>query len=676
MAAHYTRERSKYGTLTGSIIVWPIEVGSPSNPNNITNIEQLPAGYLRCDGSKYSASQYPLLAEICGTGPTCKFAKFDENDELIGTIGEDEFVVPDLGSKYPRPVSGADAGTFNNILTETQSGDFIERSGIGIEATSNLGTVAQVTYSGSFILPTQIVEVKGKPSWEWGDAGRLDADSVDNTAIHPHMHFSTTSRVRLKNKSAATGGVIEIGGTLLDVTNPSLNASYNGTAFTGFGSGVTEVGGFTSPGFGSGYVAFGGGYSSSLVTTRNYTVTIDNTAGYGLMAVTSIVGNDANGGERVNNPGEGIYIIWPDGTKSSSPIIPSRQESGLTLSQYDSQYSSWKTQTLPIPEQYKGTVMTITFTQTVVGYLGELQEPYEVNEVVQPGYANYYDMCGLVQIGLTGAFQEDPNLTDDGNDTPAGVNYFKTATTIDVQAWLDATKAESPNNSAPGSGQPACWAIASGGLAGTSIQDSGINLIIPVPPFIVYEVVQRYNFCSTGCSLSQLRCYCLLRDSVTYELEKDWFGIPGTRFSDYSSSGAPQICSADPFGPGTNVPFDVDGVAPSTYVYGKQGVGVDWKGVPTDDILPFNSIITEEQVYPQARNVYSVVEELDQTDDPTIHDHKITFERDDHQYYIVTNPTLIDPDNLNTTLQLNPTTVASIDDATSPFIVFEYLIKT
>ena len=677
MAVHYTKERSKYGTLTGSIIVWPVEVGSASNPNNITNINQLPAGYLRCDGSKYNASDYPLLAEICGTGPTCKFAKFDENDELIGTIGEEEFVVPDLGSKFPSPVSGADAGTFNNILTQTQSGSFIKRSGIGIEATSNLGTVAQVTYNGSFILPSQIVQVKGKPSWEWGNAGRLDPDAVDNNAIHPHMHFSTTSRVRLKAKSAATGGVIEVGGILINVTDASLNSSYNGTAFVGYGSGTTEVGGFASPGFGSGYVAFGGGYSSSLITTRNYTATIDNTAGYSLMAVTSIVGNDSNGGERPNNAGEGIYIIWPDGTKSSSPILPARQESGLQGGQYDSQYASWSTQTLAIPEQFKGTVMTVTFTQSVQEWENELQDPYE-NPPGTPvaGYANYYDMCGLVQIGLSGAFQEDPNLIDDGNDTPAGITYFKTATTINVEKWLDATKAESPGNSAPGSGQPACWALASGSQAGTTIQSSGINLILPVPPFIVYEIIQRYNFCSTGCSLSQLRCYCLLKDSVTYDLEKDWFGIPGMRSSDYASSGFPQICSTDPFGRGSNVPEFKDGVAPSTYVYGKQGVGVDWKGLPTDDILPFNSVVTEEQVFPQARNVYSVVEELVQEDDPTIHDHKITFERDDHKYYIVTSPTLIDPDNLNTTLQLNPTTVASIDDATVPFIVFEYLIKT
>jgi hypothetical protein len=77
MAVHYTSERSKYGTLTGSIIVWPIEVTSAQDPNESDNIKVLPAGYLRCDGAKYSADQYPQLAEVIGTGVNCKFRKYN-----------------------------------------------------------------------------------------------------------------------------------------------------------------------------------------------------------------------------------------------------------------------------------------------------------------------------------------------------------------------------------------------------------------------------------------------------------------------------------------------------------------------------------------------------------------------------------------------------------------------
>ena len=48
MAKLYSNERSKYGNLTGQIIVWPVEI----NPdiNSSSNKENLPSGYLRCDG--------------------------------------------------------------------------------------------------------------------------------------------------------------------------------------------------------------------------------------------------------------------------------------------------------------------------------------------------------------------------------------------------------------------------------------------------------------------------------------------------------------------------------------------------------------------------------------------------------------------------------------------------
>lgn len=206
MATHYTKERSKYGTLTGSIIIWPVEIPVPNNPQNPDVKFVLPAGYLRCDGSKYNASQYPDLASICGTGTNCKFVRKDENGDPLTVLTNEEFVVPDLGSKYPRPVPGGDAGTYNNILTETQSGTYIKRSGIGVEATSNVGSVATVTYTGKFIIPPQTISLKGKPAYTWGNAGYTDSESVDSLAIHPHMHFATTNRVRIKPRNAPASG--------------------------------------------------------------------------------------------------------------------------------------------------------------------------------------------------------------------------------------------------------------------------------------------------------------------------------------------------------------------------------------------------------------------------------------------------------------------------------------
>lgn len=672
MVAHYSRERSKYGTLTGSIIVWPVEM-AVNNPNTADNVKSLPAGYLRCDGSKYNASEYPDLAAICGTGNNCKFTKLDENDDPIQTLGDDEFVVPDLGSKYPRPVSGGDTGTFNNILVQNQNGNFLKRSGIGIEATSNVGDIAEVTYSGDFIVPSQVIPLNGKPAWTWGDNKYTDSESVDAAAIHPHMHFSQTRRVRIKGKSAETGGVVQLEPVFYNIDDAAISlGGLSGTQFVSYGTGTGEIGGFASPGYGNGYVAFGGGSFGSLQSTRECSITITNN-GYTLLTVTGITGNDTNGGERPNNVGEGLFIVWPDGSTSSAPIIPSRKESGLSQSSYDAQYDSWLTQSLAIPEAYRQGTFTFTFRQTNIDP-GEItaEQPYGA-ELTSEAYAagagpNDIDMMGIARVGLDGGFYEDPTLGSGTNSLPNETNYFKSASTIDVEAWLEATKASGPSNSTPGSGQPACWAIASGTLAGT--QKSSVQLLVPPPLVIVNQVTHRWGWCDTGCSLANLRCYCLLTNQVTYDLEKDWFGITGARYN--NSLDSLGICT--PLSDG--VAYEEDGAVPPTYAVGKTGVTTDWKGVYLNDVVPFNSNLDNPVVYPQARNIASEVEEYTTDEDGTIHNHKIIVEREDHNFEIVTDGFLLDPENLNTTLQLSPSSAASIDVATCPFIVLEYLIKT
>ena len=660
MAAHYGKERSKYGTLTGSIITWPVENLAPNNPNSP---EAIPAGYLRCDGSKYNANDYPDLAAICGTGDQCKFTKLDQDGEIIGSIGEDEFVVPDLGSKYPRP-SPADSGVFNNILEENQNGNFIKRSGISIEATSNVGTVAQVTYTGNFIVPSQTIPLKGKPSWEWGNDGYTDTEAVDASAIHPHMHFSTTNRVRTEPSSANTGGVIQLPDLSYDVSGSDVTSSYTGTALVGFGSGVGEDGGFTSPGVGSGYVAFGTGGSSpfsSLQSNRSWTVTVPFQS-YTLIAITSIVGNDSNGGERPNQPGEGVYITWPDGTTEPNPILPSAKDTGLDFSQYDAQYANWVQNTYPIPQQFldgslsPGDDFTVTFSQSfsAVGDNGgdEQQE-------TTSGSPNAYDMVGIVLIGFSGGFTEDTSLTFDGNQQPGGTNYFQTASTIPIDEFLAATDA----GQGPGSNQPACWAIASGGKAGTP--NSSQNLVLGTQ-YTVY-----YNFCDSGCNLNNLRCYCLLSDSVSYDLQNSYFGFDGTKFANYFSlfTGGCQYS-------GSGAPWNTSGTAPVTYQAGKNGVPYDWQGIPLSDVVPLNSNVTDQESYPQAKNIFTEIDENDVDGDPTQHNHDIDLQKGTHNFSYVTDSFLLSPEGLNTTVNLSPSTVASIDSATSPFIILEYLIKT
>lgn len=237
MASFYAKEKSKYGTMSGTIIAWPVVLDN-NNPSSEENKKKLPAGYLKCDGSKYNAAVYPELAAICGTGENCKFTRRNFNNEPLQSVNDDEFVVPDLGSKYPRPVPGADAGTYNSINVISKAGIEKRRSGMGIDATSTVGTTVRVTYTGKFQVPSQEISLKGKPAWTIGtnNSKLTDSEAVDPTAMHPHMHFSTTNRCRIKSTNSGTGGIEPATGlcaystaSTIDITDWLAATSLGGT---------------------------------------------------------------------------------------------------------------------------------------------------------------------------------------------------------------------------------------------------------------------------------------------------------------------------------------------------------------------------------------------------------------------------------------------------------------
>ena len=195
MATFYAKERAKYGNLTGQIIIWPVAYeGDPASGANATN---LPAGYLKCDGSRYFADDYPRLAAILGTGEQSKFLRRNIDGTPLDTITETQFAVPDLGSKYPEPTSGANAGVYNNIRLNNALGNEVSRSGIGIEAVSAIGQNVRITYSGEISVPSQEIPVRGRPSYTYaGDAHYTDIEGVEENAVHPHAHFHSAVRAR------------------------------------------------------------------------------------------------------------------------------------------------------------------------------------------------------------------------------------------------------------------------------------------------------------------------------------------------------------------------------------------------------------------------------------------------------------------------------------------------
>ena len=203
MAVFYNKEKAKYGHITGQIIAWPVPYeGTPDTANNEAS---LPAGYLKCDGSKYFASDYPRLAQILGTGTNTVFMKKNLDGTDFETINDNQFMVPDLGSKYPEPTTGANAGVYNNVRKiDTTTDTEKSRSGIGIDAEAAIGTNdVAISYSGSINVPSQEVDIKGKPGWTYaGAAHYTEVESVEENQIHPHLHFSTTSRSRLRAQPA------------------------------------------------------------------------------------------------------------------------------------------------------------------------------------------------------------------------------------------------------------------------------------------------------------------------------------------------------------------------------------------------------------------------------------------------------------------------------------------
>jgi len=264
MARLYTKEKAKYGSGSGTIICWPTELNS-TDPSNEANVKVLPAGYLKCDGSIYKADDYPALAEILGTGVNTKFIRYDINNDPIDSVGDDEFMVPDLGSKFMKPTTGASAGTYINILTETVGGIEKRRSGMGIEASSTAGTTAgntvtiPVTYTGNFVVPSQEISLKGKPSWTKGtnNSGYTDEEAVDSLALHSHMHFSSTNRLRIKTTNENTQVQAQGVGSRFVASTIPINEWLDNTQYNGSeGPGTNQPGcwAIASGTFAGGYI--------------------------------------------------------------------------------------------------------------------------------------------------------------------------------------------------------------------------------------------------------------------------------------------------------------------------------------------------------------------------------------------------------------------------------------
>lgn len=149
--ANYARERSRYGGYPGSIIIHSTPgIGSTNDPTTAVFRENLPAGYLKCDGSIQNAKDYYALSQVLGVGDESRFRKENDNlrgaDPATGDLGQ--FRLPDLGSKVI--LGGRNSGIYNNDIVETEVVQVtpINRVGPQIEVISNVGNRITTAYTG------------------------------------------------------------------------------------------------------------------------------------------------------------------------------------------------------------------------------------------------------------------------------------------------------------------------------------------------------------------------------------------------------------------------------------------------------------------------------------------------------------------------------------------------
>ena len=187
MPVFLNQERTKIGTTTGTLIAFPQEL-EVNDPNVGNSLSLLPAGYLRCDGSIYSETVYPALAQILGTGDACSFKQ--EGVNLSAT----QFQVPDLRSKFIRASSASDQGVINDNTVVNASGQTVERSGVSVNVSSNVGTTAVVDMTGQFRIPPRTVNLTGNVGFT--RPRTPDEEVVAANAFIPHMHYTTTFRCR------------------------------------------------------------------------------------------------------------------------------------------------------------------------------------------------------------------------------------------------------------------------------------------------------------------------------------------------------------------------------------------------------------------------------------------------------------------------------------------------
>jgi hypothetical protein len=188
--ANYAREKSRYGGCTGSIIIHSTPgIGFNNDPTTAVFRENLPAGYLKCDGSVLNAKDYVALSQVLGVGEESRFKRENVNlrdaDPLLGDLGQ--FQLPDLGSKVV--LGGRGTGTYNNDFVDTDvvQATPINRVGPQIQVISNFGNTITSSYLGNATLfASGELPFLGNPKYIIPRSTTETALNIENFQGHAH----------------------------------------------------------------------------------------------------------------------------------------------------------------------------------------------------------------------------------------------------------------------------------------------------------------------------------------------------------------------------------------------------------------------------------------------------------------------------------------------------------
>ena len=209
--ANYTYERSKYGGVTGSIIVHTVPgMQGQNDPTLAVFQDNVPGGYLRCDGSILNVKDYFALGNILGAGSETRFRKDNANirepDATIGDFGQ--FQLPDLGSKVI--IGGRNSGLYNSITVDRGVVEEFPTNRVGpqIEVISNFGN----TITSNFVGNAQIegdtgITMLGNPSMDM--PGETSETTLNIENFQGHLHDMIGARYlnhTAQHRVALSGG--------------------------------------------------------------------------------------------------------------------------------------------------------------------------------------------------------------------------------------------------------------------------------------------------------------------------------------------------------------------------------------------------------------------------------------------------------------------------------------